>query len=138
MTSSEKHLNIIAFDVPYPPDYGGVIDIYYKIRSLAACGVKVSLHCFEYGRKEREELDIFCEEVYYYQRKTAKSLLFNTLPYIILSRESEELKKNLMQNDFPILMEGLHSTHLLNDPDISKRKIVVRSHNVEHEYYENL
>jgi hypothetical protein len=132
------HLNIIAFDVPFPPDYGGVIDIYYKIKSLTQCGVKVHLHCFEYGRKERGELQDFCESVSYYQRKTAKSLLFNTLPYIVLSRESDELKQNLLKNDFPILMEGLHSTYLLNDADISKRRIVVRSHNVEHDYYENL
>jgi hypothetical protein len=37
-------------------------------------------------------------------------------------------------------MEGLHSTFLLNDKDFlpAKRKTVVRTHNVEHEYYENL
>ena len=35
-------------------------------------------------------------------------------------------------------MEGLHSTRLLGDPDFSKRKMYVRSHNVEHDYYENL
>jgi hypothetical protein len=136
--SSEKHLNIIAFDVPYPPDYGGVIDIYYKIKSLVEYGVKIHLHCFEYGRREREELNDVCESVNYYQRKTAKSLLFNTLPYIVLSREADELKSNLLKNNFPILMEGLHTTFLLNDEEIAKKKIVVRSHNVEHDYYENL
>lgn len=41
-------------------------------------------------------------------------------------------------------MEGLHSTFLLNDTDFlssgtgMKRKIIVRTHNVEHDYYENL
>jgi hypothetical protein len=136
--SSEKHLNILAFDVPYPPDYGGVIDIFYKLKALVESGVKVHLHCFEYGRHTSEELVKICEKVYYYPRKTAKSLLFNTIPYIVLSRESAELKKNLLRNDYPILMEGLHTTFLLNDNDFSKRKIIVRSHNVEHDYYDNL
>jgi hypothetical protein len=136
--SSEKHLNIIAFDVPLPADYGGVIDIFYKMQALVEAGVKVHLHCFEYGRKPNENLNNLCEEVYYYPRKTAKSLLFNTLPYIVLSRESDELKKNLLQNEFPILMEGLHSSFFLNDKDFAKRRMIVRTHNVEHEYYENL
>jgi hypothetical protein len=136
--SSEKHLNIIAFDVPYPADYGGVIDIFYKLKALIDAGVKVHLHCFEYGRHKSEVLKGICEQVFFYPRKTTKSLLFNTLPYIVLSRESEELKKNLLQNNYPVLMEGLHTTFLLNDNDLSKRKIFVRSHNVEHDYYENL
>ena len=70
--------------------------------------------------------------------KTTKSFLFNTLPYIVLSRQSDELKKNLLSNDYPIFMEGLHSTFLLNDREFSNRKIIVRTHNIEHDYYENL
>jgi len=138
VTPSEKIINVISFDVPYPPDYGGVIDVFYKIKSLHKLGVRVHLHCFEYGRRGSEELKNICESIHYYPRRTAKSQLFNTYPYIVLSRESEELKKNLLKNNFPILMEGLHSTRLLGDPDFAKRKMIVRTHNVEHEYYENL
>ena len=138
MTSSDRHINIIAFDVPYPADYGGAIDIFFKLKSFHEAGVKVHLHCFEYGRKLQEPLKKFCTSVQSYPRKTAKSLLFNTLPYIVLTRTSDALKKNLSKNNFPILMEGLHSTYLLNDPDFQKRKIIVRTHNVEHDYYQNL
>ncbi|CAN5625504.1 N/A [soil metagenome] len=138
MTSAEKNLNLISFDVPYPPDYGGVIDVFYKIKVLNRLGVKVHLHCFEYGRKDALQLKNICSSIHYYSRKTAKSQLFNTYPYIVLSRDSEELKKNLQKNNFPILMEGLHSTRLLGDPDFAKRKMFVRTHNVEHDYYENL
>ena len=28
-----KELQIVCFDNPYPPDFGGVIDVYYKIKS---------------------------------------------------------------------------------------------------------
>ncbi len=138
MTSSEKNLIIISFDVPYPPDYGGVIDVYYKIKALYSLGIKVHLHCFEYGRKGADELKKICTSVQFYSRRTSKSQLFNTYPYIVLSRDSEELKNNLLKNNFPILMEGLHSTRLLMDPAFEKRKMYVRTHNVEHDYYENL
>lgn len=131
-------LHIISFDIPSPADYGGVIDVFYKIKALKNEGVNIRLHCFEYGRKPDPSLLKWCKEVHYYPRKTAKSLLFNTLPYIVLSRNSPELRRRLLEDDIPILMEGLHSTFLLNDAAFASRNIIVRTHNVEHDYYENL
>ncbi len=136
--SSDTDLHIISFDVPFPPDYGGVIDVFYKIRSLSESGLRISLHCFEYGRKEAAPLKDICTTVHYYPRQTTKSYLFNTLPYIVLSRQSDKLKKKLLGDKAPVLMEGLHSTFLLADPDLAGKKKIVRMHNVEHEYYENL
>lgn len=46
----ERHLNIIAFNIPWPANYGGIIDVYYKMKALHQCGVKIILHCFEYER----------------------------------------------------------------------------------------
>ena len=142
---TEKQINIISFDVPWPADYGGAIDVFFKLKAFHKEGIKIHLHCFEYGRTAQDALKKICASVHYYPRKTAKSLLFNTLPYIVLTRTSDSLKKNLMKNNYPVLMEGLHSTFLLNDKEFltsgssgSKRKIVVRMHNVEHDYYENL
>ena len=31
MTDMERYLNIIAFNIPWPANYGGIIDVYYKI-----------------------------------------------------------------------------------------------------------
>ena len=45
---SEVHLHIISFTIPYPPNYGGAIDVFYKIKALHSAGVKVHLHCFSY------------------------------------------------------------------------------------------
>lgn len=136
--SAKPCLHVISFDVPSPPDYGGVIDVFYKLKALSNAGVRIFLHAYEYGRKPSIELNDFAEEVYYYPRMTAKSLLFNTYPYIVLTRNSPELKARLLKDDHPILMEGLHSTFLLNDPAFAERKIIVRTHNVEHDYYSNL
>ena len=43
-----KKLHLISFDVPFPANYGGVIDVFHKINSLHKIGVKVILHCFQY------------------------------------------------------------------------------------------
>ncbi|MBK7430633.1 MAG: glycosyltransferase [Bacteroidia bacterium] len=135
---SSDHLHIISFDVPYPADYGGVIDVFYKLKALHQLGVKITLHCFEYGRPEQKELNKYAQKVYYYPRKNSRSLLFTAQPYIVLTRSSELLKERLLKDNDPILMEGLHSTILLNDADFRSRKIYVRTHNIEHDYYSNL
>ncbi|MFN8165460.1 MAG: glycosyltransferase [Bacteroidia bacterium] len=135
---SSLKLHIVSFDIPFPADYGGVIDVYFKLKALRNAGVKIILHCFEYGRKHRDELNEIAEEVYYYKRSNSRKLLFNTYPYIVLSRQSDLLRERLLNDNYPILMEGLHSTLLLNDPAFAERKIFVRTHNIEHDYYQNL
>lgn len=135
---TEKHLHIISFDVPYPANYGGVIDVFYKIKALHAHGVKVHLHCFEYGRAEALSLESICEKVYYYKRNMSKSLLLNTLPFVVVTRSSEKLMENLLRDTYPILFEGLHSCFHLNDDRLMGRIKIVRTHNIEHDYYKNL
>lgn len=138
MAFSEKHLHVISFDIPYPPTYGGVIDVFYKIQALHDSGVKVHLHCFQYGREHSEILERLCYETHYYPRNIAKSQLFNKLPYIVISRASEELINNLSKDDHPVLFEGLHTSFYLTDKLLGKRKKVVRTHNIEHDYYNSL
>src|SRR5512133_461777 len=104
----DKHLHIISFDIPFPPNYGGVIDVYYKLKTLHSLGVKIHLHCFEYpGRSRSEDLNALCEEVFYYPRITGLRSAFSFAPYIVSSRKSEELMKNLLKDEHPILFEGL-------------------------------
>ena len=134
----KRHLHIISFDVPYPPDYGGAIDVYYKLKALHEQGLEISLHCFEYGRGKKKELEQYCKEIFYYKRKISKYFLLNPLPYVVASRSSDELVKNLVQDNDPILFEGLHCCFHLSDIRLKDRKKVVRMHNIEHTYYSNL
>lgn len=136
--TSDKHLHIVSFDIPYPANYGGVIDVFFRIKALSQRGVKIHLHCFEYGREHSAYLESFCHTVTYYKRETKVAKLFNTLPYIVCSRDSEELRNNLLKDDYPILLEGLHCCSILTYDVFKDRNIIVRAHNVEHEYYEHL
>lgn len=135
----DNHLHIISFDIPYPPNYGGVIDVYFKIKTLHELGIKVHLHSFEYpGRERAVELNAFCEEVLYYPRKTGFLSALSFRPYIVTSRRSEVLMENLLKDDYPILFEGLHSCYYMDDPRIKKRLKIYRESNIEHRYYFNL
>jgi hypothetical protein len=134
----QKSLHIVSFDVPFPPSYGGVIDVYYKVKALKEAGVDVHLHCFMYGREKSVELEKICASVSYYQRQTSNSLLFSSLPYIIASRRSEELLKNLSKDTIPVLFEGLHCCAYLDAPELKAKKKFVRTHNIEHDYYRSL
>ena len=124
--------------MPWPANYGGVIDVFYKAKALHDIGVRVHLHCFEYGRGQAIELGDVCESVHYYERHTGKHQLLNSLPYVVVSRRSDVLVDRLLENDYPILFEGLHSCFHLGDPRLAGRRRFVRTHNVEHDYYEAL
>lgn len=134
----EKHLHIISFNVPYPADYGGVIDVFYRLKALHAAGVKIHLHCFSYGRVEAQALNQFCEEVVYYQRSMSFIHQFSELPFIVKTRSNSLLLKNLLKDDYPILFEGLHTCFFLNHLKLNERLKIVRAHNIEHHYYNSL
>jgi hypothetical protein len=131
-------LHIISFNIPYPPDYGGIIDIYFKLKALKEAGIQTILHCYTYGRQPSKELEDLCFKVHYYPRNSGLKYLFHTNPYIVATRESKMMPKNLMGDSFPVLFEGLHSTGLLIQCKEAKKMTLVRAHNIEHDYYHAL
>lgn len=133
-----KHLHIIAFNVPFPADYGGVIDIYYKLRSLKQVGIQIILHCYTYGRQPSKELEDLCVEVHYYERESGFFHALNRDPYIVTTRDSNIMPKRILGDKFPILFEGLHSTSRLKLYADAGKKCLVRAHNIEHDYYRAL
>ena len=112
--------------------------MFYKIKALHGLGVEITLHCFHYGRAKSPELEMYCRKVYYYERKTSASKLLSSDPFIVVTRKSDELLKNLLNDDAPILFEGLHCCGYVSYPGLSDRKKIVRTHNIEHDYYRAL
>lgn len=133
-----EHLHIVSFDIPYPADYGGVMDVYYKIKALHQLGVKVHLHCFEYGREHQKALKNLCTEVHYYKRKEGHKGFSLEYPYIVASRNDDELWKRLNADKHPVLLEGVHCTYGLISGKLKKQNVAIRLHNVEYEYYKQL
>jgi hypothetical protein len=131
-------LHIVSFDVPFPANYGGVVDVFFKIKALNELGCKIHLHCFEYGRARSEELNNYCASVHYYRRDENKLNFLKKDPYVVVSRANKELLTRLKKDDLPVLIEGLHNCWLLNYLKPSERIVMVRTHNVEHDYYYGL
>jgi hypothetical protein len=76
--------------------------------------------------------------VKYYKRDTSFGKQLSLTPFIVNSRKSEALVLDLLKDDYPILCEGLHTTAVLLDKRLRNRKVFVRAHNVEHDYYNGL
>jgi glycosyltransferase involved in cell wall biosynthesis len=136
----DKHVHIVTPDVPWPADYGGVIDPFYTIKSLHSKGVNVHLHCFTKaeGEPSKEELNKYCSSVNYYQRKRHSSSFSFSTPLIVNSRISDELIANLQKDNHPVILEGIHCTYYLQHGQLANRKVVVRLFNAEFEYYKHL
>lgn len=138
MSNYSNKIHLVSFDVPYPPDYGGVIDVFYKIQALKNAGIEVILHTFIYGREKSEVLEKLCSKVFYYKRKKYINPYTGSLPYIVKSRKLKSLLENLSNDNFPVIFEGLHCCAYITYPELSHKFKIVRMHNIEHLYYLHL
>lgn len=131
------HLHIVSLVAPSPPDYGGAFDLYYKVKALSEAGKKIVLHYFDYKEgRGHEGLKPYCEEINTYNRTAFIKSLLTLKPYIVSSRIEAELIHRLNRDDHPVLLEGIHCTGII--PYLRNRKILVRIHNNEAEYYHQL
>jgi hypothetical protein len=76
--------------------------------------------------------------VNYYPRDTSSKRHFSLLPYSVVSRRSDQLHKNLLKDNYPVLFDGIQTTIFLDNPALAVRTKVVRIHNIEPRYYNTL
>lgn len=131
-------IHIVSLDVPYPANYGAMIDIYHRCKSLTEIGARVILHCFDYGRGKPNALKEVAHEVHYYTRSKNPLQVLMPLPFIVRSRMNPALLNRLLKDQHPILFEGVHTCGFVGHPKLKNRWIGVRAHNIEHDYYEGL
>ncbi|MCO5231049.1 MAG: hypothetical protein M9958_07820 [Chitinophagales bacterium] len=136
MSNSDfKEIQIVAFAVPYPANYGGVIDVYYRLKTFFEMNVKVHLHAFVYDdHQPSAELERLCASVQYYKRENTYKYLQNW-PYILSSRYNKLLINSVLKIGKPVLLEGLHTCFLIEDLKAHQLPFVIRMHNIEWKYY---
>lgn len=122
------------------PNYGGVIDIHYRLRALHDAGVRFCLHVWYKGAPPDPALLLpYSEQVFFYPRIPPLRYRTLSLPYMAGSRISPELNNRISTDRAPVWFEGLHTTGVLDRGiDIGKRKLLLRSHNLESMYYQEL
>lgn len=134
-----KPLHIVCLDAPAPPDYGGAIEMYYKIKALAELGAAITLHYFDYKQgRHADDLKSYCEKIISYERKSFLQAPTFSKPHIVASRINKQLIERLNADNDPILLEGVHCTGIIPYLKNKSRSIVVRLHNDEAVYYRNL
>jgi hypothetical protein len=134
-----KTVHLISWEVPYPPQKGGVIDVFFKIKALAKNNVDVILHCFVYENSQPQKiLETYCRKIYYYPRPSYLNFVTSSLPFIVASRKPQELLENLLLDKHPIIFEGVHTCGFLNERALSPRNKIVRPQNIEADYYTQL
>lgn len=128
-----KEIQIVAFNNPYPANFGGVIDMFYKIKALHEIGVNIHLHLFYLDRDDISGLQQFCKTIYTYPQNRKVCTHFSIVPFSAKSRHSKQLAQRLKSVNAPILFESLRTTSLLNHYNFGQ-KIAIRCHNIEHHY----
>lgn len=101
-------------------------------------GYETWLHTFQYDRSRAEQLNEVAARVSYYPRHRSVIRQLSHIPYIVSSRHCSKLLDDLLSDNAPILFEGLHCCAFLSDKRLKDRIKLVRTHNIEHEYYKEL
>ena len=134
-----RTLHIVSFDYPYPPNYGGIIDVFYKLQALRHAGINIILHYFADEKHDEAALNALCQQVYYYPKTSVLNTgIFSDTPLRMFLRSDKNVLKNLLLDNHPVLFEGLHSSFVAKCPELEGRIMYLRCHNAEAEYAANM
>jgi len=130
-------LHVISFAAPYPPVFGGAIDVWHRLRALRAEGVRLTVHAFVYGQSgPSEALEELAERTFYYPRANWAGMVLRGFPMSVRSRMHRGLLARLSSDRQPVLFEGTQTTGW--HERLAGRRLLLRLHNIEHEYYGSL
>ena len=138
---------IIAHDFPYPPNNGGRVDMWTRIKALHSRGVKIFLITWldrEPSQQEYQEIGKYVERIIVYRRcHNIANIILSKYPSYIVDRQisgldMENLKSELLFfSPQVLLLDGIAgSICALEIMNLFSEKIifVYRSHNVEYLY----
>jgi hypothetical protein len=132
----ERSLHIICFDHPFPPQYGGVIDMYYLIEALSKAGVRLQLHVFGVSRKDDDDPIVsLSEQVFYYPLMSKAKAILTHLPFSMALRQHPKLLENLLLLKAPILFTHFKASALAFHPKLKNYSKFLRLQNIESAYY---
>ena len=133
----DKHLHIVAHDVPLPSDSGILKELFFLIKAMHGEGIKVHLHSF--GKENPENLIPFCHECHLYTKKQGHEGYTLALPYAVSSRSDMSMVNRLEKDSHPVLFAGLKTVSPLLDAKLKKeRKIVIRILRDEQTHFRDL
>lgn len=134
-----RKLHIVCLRSPLPADTGGARDMLERITALRNEGIKIHLYCFYKGTENiPAELYSIADKVSVYRRRISLFRLLQGQPYIVACRSDKSLLDRLSEDSAPILFDGIHTTAHIHALFQKDRKLIVRMHNDEVQYYREL
>lgn len=140
---SRPDLHFVCLDPPWPPNYGGAIDQYYALLALTGAGMRPAVHLFHRADRPKPPpppAELRLGDVSVYERSSNLRLAIGPSPYIVSCRKTPLLLKALAKDELPVLFQGVHATGWAARlrRDFPKRKLLLRVHNIEADYYRAL
>lgn len=140
---SQHDLHFVCLDPPWPPNYGGAIDQYYALLALTDAGLRPAVHLFHRADRPKPPpppAELRLSDARVYERSASLLAALGPLPYIVSCRKTPPLLEALAKDDLPVLFQGTHATGWAARlrREFPKRKLLLRVHNIEAEYYHAL
>jgi len=141
---SRHALQLVLFDLPIAPLYGGTAEVDFKIRALLDLGLELHVHAWvnptldrqlRSGAKALPDWHQRVATLRWYPRPMALRSWLSARPHAVASRRGTALNKALAQGPPDVLLEGWQVVACMESEALRHHRFWVRSHNRESWYY---
>lgn len=139
-TFKKKEILVVSGFIPFPPIFGGAIDVWERIKGLYNLGYEIDLVVTDKNNPTEEQkvqLKKFIRHFYFVKRENKVQQLFHKLPLQFLSRKGLKYLKINQQYHCIILESEFCWAITLNDT-IKYKNVIIRVHNIESLYFKML
>jgi polysaccharide biosynthesis protein PslH len=127
-------------DFPFPPNYGGRLDMWRRIQLLHRMGISVDVVASikEAPNQEQEqEVRRWVHNLKLVKREMGATKLLSFQPFSVLTRSNLQ-NVPLSESYSAVILETEHVAPILKNPGLRARMRILRLHNDEAHYYKEL
>lgn len=131
---------VVSGFFPYPPVFGGAIDVWERIKGLNMLGCTVDLLVTDKLNPTQQQLEILKQHIrhfFFARRKNRIGQMFGNLPLQLLSRKNLSAVE-INQNYDLVILESEFCWPVTLNKSITYKNIAVRVHNIESHYFKML
>lgn len=127
----QRSLNIISGHIPCSSTLGDAQQTFWLLEALSAAGIQVHLYTFRESdptidKNTNPQLTKICSSIKSYPIQKGHRNFSFSAPYATSKYLNPQLIKDLKENNFPVLIEGMGSCGLALSTELKHRKIWVR------------
>ncbi|MFQ6009040.1 MAG: glycosyltransferase family 4 protein [Candidatus Zixiibacteriota bacterium] len=135
-----RSILVVSPDFPYPPNHGGRVDIWNRIRALKNIGFTIDLVATVKVNPQSEDIEhvkSHVRTVYCCRRRNRIIDMLSLLPLQIKSRKGLKAIRLYAEYDI-VLLEGEYTYLILGNSTLRTKVKIVRIHNNEQQYFKEL